>query len=219
MIHYVVASNPDDRVFHRAAKILSEGGVISFPTDTSWVLGVSPNSKTSVEKLYKIKHAVNKKHFSVVCNSISQASKYAFISDFAYKKINRVLPGHYTFIFEPTRDLPRAIKQYRKEKQIGIRIPDSMICSGLVETCGHPIVTTSITKNVLEEHLDGKQDIGFTDEIYSYQIEYVFQNIIDMIIDPGEYEIFGVSSVVDFSSNDDIPVVIREGSGELSLFC
>src|SRR3989339_1142856 len=126
MIHYVISTNPDDRVLKRATYALSEGGLIAFPTDSSWVIAASPMSKVAVERLYKLKNVDHHKHFSLLCNTIAQASRYAFISDAVYKRIRNKLPGPYTFVFTPTNDLPRSIRDYKKEKEIGIRIPASV---------------------------------------------------------------------------------------------
>lgn len=209
MIQYLIAENPDDRIMMKAACLLDDGGVICMPTDTNWVFAASPFSKTGVDRLYRIKCVDRHKHFSIICNSISQASRYAVISDFAFKKINRRVPGGYTFIFSPTHEIPKVIKGYRKEKQIGIRIPDSIICKRLVKFHEKPLITTSVTTNML--------DLNEFDEIYSYLIEDMFGHQLDMILDPGEFYLNGPSSIIDFSESD-IPVIERVGAGDISCF-
>ncbi len=209
MIEYIVAENPDDRVLLSAVKCLNEGKLIAFPTDTNWVFAGSPLKQVAVDKLYKIKGSGKEKHFSLLCDSISSASQFADINDFAFKTIKRKLPGAYTFIFPPAYGIPKAIKNYRKEKQIGIRIPKSLLCQKLIEFNECPIIASSIHPESVE---------SFDGTIYSYQIEQFFEHQLGMIIDPGEVEFAGESSVIDMSTEDGIPIVIRHGAGDVSSF-
>lgn len=215
MIEYIIPENPDDRVLRRASYLLNNNDVICFPTDTNWVLAAAIDSKKGIDLLYKLKGEDQGKHFSIMCSSISQASKYSLISDFAFRKINRKIPGPYTFIFNPSKDLPKAIKSYRKEKQIGIRIPSAIFCKKLLEFHGDALVTTSITSMTLEKKGYSNTYGPYEQEIYSYQIEDAFSAEIKMILDPGDFHFIGPSTVVDFSNGDD-PSVLRKGAGDVS---
>ncbi len=215
MIAYVVSENPDNRVLDRASSSMKEGGIICFPTDTNWVLAACPFSKAGVEKLYKTKRVDRKKHLSIVCNTISQASKYAIISNLIYRSIKSNIPGPYTFIFNPTRDLPKVIKNYRGDRQIGIRIPDSTLCRRLVHAHNSPLITTTLSPSLDEQFSD--YDVEQSGGLLSYQIEEVLGHQLDMILDPCDFEINGPSSVIDFSS-DYTPVVVREGVGDISSY-
>ena len=216
MVEYVIGDNPDDRILEKAKKALQDGGVISFPTDTHWVLAASPFSKKGVEEIYKIKGVDRKKHLSLLCSSISQASDYAIISNSVFKMIKRVIPGHYTFIFPPTRDLPKVIKAYERDREIGIRFPVNRFTQILLEHIDQPLITTSLIPSMLEgeEFFDADNEFS---EIYSYQIEDMLGNHLKMILDPNDFEIVGDSTVIDFSQ-DDQPVILREGQGDISIF-
>ena len=217
MIEYVIPENPDDRILNRASLLMEEGGIVCFPTDTNWVFAASTDSKKGIDALYVIKGAEKGKHFSMMCSNISEASQYGIIYDSAFKKIRKVLPGPFTLIFEPTKELPRAIRGYRKEKEIGIRIPASNLCKRLLEATGKPIITTSITHEMLE-----KTDAGiYLDQdsmIYSYQLEEAYGHRLKMIIDPGDFEFHGSSSVISFATDDGSPEVVRAGAGDVSVF-
>lgn len=217
MIEYIIPESPDDRILNRASELMSDGGIICFPTDTNWVFATSTDSKKGVDALYSIKGAEKGKHFSMICNNISEASQYGMIYDGAFKMIRKVLPGPYTLIFEPTKELPRAIRGYRKEKEIGIRIPKSILCQKLVEANGKPIITTSITHEMLE-NTDAGVFLDQDSMIYSYQIEEAYGHRLKMIIDPGDFEFHGSSSVVCFATDDGTPEVIRAGAGDISIF-
>ncbi len=219
MISYVVSSNPDDRILQRAANFLDDGKLVAFPTDSHWSIATSPYSKSGVDLLYKMKKVDHHKHFSLLCNSISQASKYAYIPDVAYRRIRSKLPGPYTFIFTPTNDLPRYIRDYKKDKEIGIRIPKSVLVNKLVEHLKHPLITTSISSEMLPEFFETeKVEEEGQYEIYSYQIEEGIGHQLAMIIDPGDFEFSGPSTIIDFSKDIYAPVVLREGLGECESF-
>jgi tRNA threonylcarbamoyl adenosine modification protein (Sua5/YciO/YrdC/YwlC family) len=216
MIEYVIAENPDDRILERASKELHNGKLICFPTDTNWIIAASPYSKKGVDALYKLKGEGRGKHFSVICRNISKASEFANISNYCYKILNKVVPGPYTFIFEPVGHLPKPIKSYKKEKQIGVRIPRSKLVNCFVEIHGEPIVTSSLTAEMLLE-LPNSTYMEGQEEIYSYQIEEGYSNILSMIIDPGELSFLGASSIIDFSDGD-VPNILRAGAGDVTPF-
>ena len=220
MINYVIPNNPDGRILERASKSLKDGNLISFPTDTNWVIAASPYSKKGVDSLYKIKEAKIDKHFSLLCCSISQASNFANIHDPVYRKIKRCLPGPYTLIFEPTGELPRYIKSYKKTRQIGIRIPDSILCQNLLNYLSFPLLETSIGPGMLKNSIELEyEEISFKHhEVYSYQIEESIGHLLDSIIDPGELEFVGESSIIDFSKDPLYPTIIREGAGAIDNF-
>ncbi len=204
MIEYIIAENPDDRVLQKASSLLKEGGLVVFPTDTNWLITCDVFNKKGVEKLYKIKNEGNLKHYSVVCDSFSRASEVANIHDKAYRMLKNKVPGHYTFIFEATKKITRAVQASKSDKQVGVRFPPCHLSKKLIETHDHVLLST---------HIDN-QMLGLAEDemIYSYQIEELLMGKIDMILDPGEYNFVGASTIVDLSDESDIHV-IRQGSG------
>jgi tRNA threonylcarbamoyl adenosine modification protein (Sua5/YciO/YrdC/YwlC family) len=217
MIYYVVEENPDDRVIEKGVSIIKGGGVIAFPTDSNWVMGADINSKSGVEKLYRIKKVDKKRHLSLICNSISMANRFSQISNSVYRQIKGVVPGAYTFILPPSKSLPRIIRDYKKEKEIGIRIPNSVICTKLIEALDGAIISASITCKTLGFDDDNSCLSSSEIQLYSYQIEDGLDHLIPLIIDPGEFQLKGESSIIDFSASD-IPILIREGAGSLAPF-
>ncbi len=218
MIEYVIAENPDDRIIQKAIQELKAGNVIAFPTDTTWVLAASPHSKPGVEKLYRIKGMDRKKHLSLICDSISMASTYAQISNETFRLIRRLLPGPYTFIFEPTKNLPRIIESYRRDRQIGIRIPESKLAQRIVEFFESPLLATSLSYSMLIEGTD-RSDIydPSSEEIYSYMVENAFMGKVEMVIDPGDIVMKGQSTIIDFSDSN-VPNIVRKGAGSVIPF-
>lgn len=205
MISYVIAENPDDRVLQRASELLKEGKLVCVPTDTAWVVVCDPFNKKGVEALYRFKGVSPLKHFSLLCDSISKASEVASISDSAFRMIRGKIPGHYTFIFEATKKITKAVQASKTDHQVGVRFVPQKIVNSLLDIHGDVLLST----NISNEMMGLEEDELF----YSFQISERFPSGIDMIIDPGEYEFAGSSTIVDFSQ-DDAPVLIREGAGE-----
>ncbi|VBB43996.1 conserved hypothetical protein [uncultured Desulfatiglans sp.] len=187
--------NPQQRLIHRVAEILEGGGVIAYPTDTFYGIGCDLYNKKGIQLIYRLKNRPLKKPFSFVCDGLTEISRYAVVSNYAYKTMKRLLPGPYTFILEGTRLVPKIM--LTKRKTVGIRVPDNHICQALVHALGKPIISTSA---------------GFDDPL---SIQEAFGHQLDAIIDGGLVS-QSPSSVV--SLIDDIPEVIRVGKGDVSLF-
>lgn len=207
MIEYIIAENPDDRILKKASELLHSGKVICFPTDTNWILACDPHSPRGVELLYRLKGEEKKKHFSLLCDSISRASELAIIDDSAFKIIKRIIPGHYTFIFEATKTSAKFLKATKVDKEIGIRFTPTHFVQELIKTHGDVLMSTNVTHQMLGE------DEG--SPIYSYMLDDSAMDI-SLILDPGEFEFAGQSTIVDFTQG--FPEVIREGAGSISSF-
>lgn len=207
MIEYVQLHNPDDRVLKKASQILSEENIICFPTDTSWILAACITKKKAIEKLYKIKHENDKKHFSILCNDISRATEVAQIDNNAFKILKKIIPGNYTFIFEATKQLAKQIKASKTDKEVGVRFVPSILVNKLIEIHGELLISTNIPKSLFNNE----------DQIYSYMLEDSISHLTDLIIDPGEFEFSGESTIINLA-NPGRPQVVREGSGDFSLF-
>ncbi len=204
MIEYIIAQNPDDRILKRACDFLREGKLICFPTDTNWVVVCDPFNKRAVEDLYKFKGVGPFKHFSLLCASISTATEVAIIDDNAFRHIKRVIPGNYTFIFEASKMVSKNLKASKSDKEIGLRFPPSAVALKLLQVYGKPVLSTNVTAEQLEVASDFP--------IYSELINDKFSHVIAMIIDPGEVEFVGRSTIIDFSKGT--ATLVRMGAGE-----
>ena len=189
------ADNPQQRLINRVCAVLEEGGLIVYPTDTFYGIGCNLFNKRGIQLIYRLKNRPLKKPFSFLCDSLKEISRYALVSNYAYKTMKRLLPGPYTFILEGTRLVPKIM--LTKRKTVGIRVPDNKICLDIIRTFGRPIISTSAV-------FDAPQSI-----------KEAYGSFLDVIIDGGVlYQ--SPSSVV--SLIDDIPEVIREGKGDVSSF-
>lgn len=187
--------NPQQRMVDRVCKAMEDGGLIAYPTDTFYGIGCDLYNKKGIQLIYRLKNRPLKKPFSFVCDDLKEISRYAIVTNYAYKTMKRLLPGPYTFVLEGTRLVPKIM--LTKRKTVGIRVPDNKICQSIVKTFGRPIISTSA----------GHDD--------PYAIQEAFGTHLDIVIDGGP--LFpSPSSVV--SLIDNVPEVIREGKGDVSLF-
>lgn len=195
MIISINPDNPQQRLIDRVCEVLDQGGLIAYPTDTFYGIGCDLYNKKGIQLIYQLKKRPLKQPFSIICDSLKGISRYAKVSDFAYKTMKRLLPGPYTFILEGTKLVPKIM--LTKRKTVGIRVPDNNICTAIVQTLGRPIITTSA------QHED------------PYLIDDAYPNALDIVIDGGILYP-DPSSVISLIGNE--PEVIREGKGDISLF-
>ena len=200
----IYSENPNEREIAKVVKVLRNGGVIIYPTDTVYGLGCDITNTKALERIARIKGIkLDKANFSFVCSDLSNLSDYVKqIDTSTFKILKRSLPGPYTFILPGNNSLP---KEFKKKNTVGIRIPDNNIALEIVKQLGNPIVSTSI-------HDD--------DEIleYSTDPELIFekwQNQVDAVIDGG-YGDNVASTVIDLSGDE--PLLIREGKGDPNVF-
>ena len=201
MIITINPKNPQKRLIRKVVDVLKEGGVIGYPTDTIYGVGCDLFNPEAIKKIHRLKRTDANKPLSFICSDLKDISRYAYVSNYAYKTMKRLLPGAYTFILKATKLVPKIA--LTKQKTVGIRIPDNKICLALVKELGHPIISTSVYKP--DESLYNDPN----------EIEVRFGKQLDLVID-GEVIVAEHSSIIDLS--DDLPKVIRKGKGEVNLF-
>ena len=193
--------NPQPRLIAQVVEILKNGGVIAYPTDTTYGIGCSILNKKALERIYRIKQRERNKPVSFICADLSEISRYAQVSNFAFKVMKRLLPGPYTFVLEASRTVPDLLMT--RQKSVGIRVPDNAICLAIVRELGHPIVTTSA-------NLSGEEPIGDP-----FLVDEELGSQLDLVVDGGILTA-NVSSVV--SLVGDTPTILRRGIGDISSF-
>ena len=203
MIEYIVLQNPDHRIIKKACELLDKDGIVVIPTDTNWVMTARYDSKKAIERMYRLKGESKTHHFSLLCRDISMATEVAIISDSSFRYIKPLIPGHYTFILEAQHKLTKLLSASRNDKQVGIRFVPSKLVSELLQNYGHPLISTNLTHDMLA--------IDDTTDIYGHLIDKQFAHAVDLIIDPGEYDFSGQSTVISLV-NGEIEVV-RVGAG------
>lgn len=194
--------NPQPRHIHTIVEMLLKGGVIIYPTDTIYGMGCSIHQPKAIEKICRIKSiSCDKARLSFICFDLSDLSRYTKpVSTPVYRLLKMYLPGPFTFILPASKQVPKILKT--KKNTIGIRIPDNHIVREIIRELGHPILSTSLPGEMVEE---------FTDPQIIHE---KFKNEIDIVVDGG---IGGMipSTVLDCTTDE--PVVIREGAGKFII--
>lgn len=199
----IYEDKPNEAAVAKVVKVLKEGGLVIYPTDTVYGLGCDITNTKALERIAKIKGVkLDKANFSFICKDLSNISDYVRQIDTAtFKLLKRALPGPYTFILPGNTNLP---KEFKKKTTVGIRVPNNAIALEIVRQLGNPIVSTSIRDedDVIE---------------YTTDPELIFekwQNLVDIVIDGGYGDNVG-STIIDLSGDE--PIVLREGKGSLDI--
>lgn len=200
MLIKIYPENPNQKEIDKVVKVLQDGGLVIYPTDTVYAIGCDALNVRAVEKICKMK-GINpaKSNLSIICYDLSNISEYAKVDTSTFKLMKKNLPGAFTFLLNTTSSLP---KIYKDKKTVGIRIPDNNIIREIVRILGNPVLTTSV-----------KND----DEIIEYStdpelIEERYEKIVDLIVDGG-YGGLDASTIVDCTDGE--PAITRQGKGEL----
>ncbi|MFT7133420.1 MAG: tRNA threonylcarbamoyl adenosine modification protein (Sua5/YciO/YrdC/YwlC family) [Cyclobacteriaceae bacterium] len=195
--------NPQARLIRQAVDIVRQGGVIIYPTDSAYALGCHIGDKQALQRIRQIRRLDDDHNFSLVCRDLSDLGIYARVSNSAYRLLKAATPGPYTFVLQATKEVPRRLVN-PKRKTIGLRVPDNAICSALLSELGEPIMSSSL---ILPGH-----EFPLTDPL---EMRDLLEKQVDLIIDGG---FCGVESTSVIGLEDDQPVILREGRGDLSLF-
>lgn len=198
----IYPENPNEKEIDKVVKILQDGGLVIYPTDTVYAIGCDALNVRAVEQICKMK-GINpaKSNLSIICYDLSNISEYAKVDNGTFKVMKKNLPGAFTFILNTTSTLP---KIYKNKKTVGIRVPDNNIVRELVRALGNPILTTSIKDD--DEVIEYTTDPELINEKYA--------DTVDVIIDGG-YGGIEASTVVDCTGAE--PEIVRQGKGELVL--
>jgi len=194
-IFRVDPQNPEPEIIEEASIALLDGGIIAFPTDTVYGIGVDATNATAVGRLYKIKERSEQKPIPVLIHSLQSLRSLAKeIPDTLFPVIEKFWPGSLTIVFRKYRNTFRALGH---EETIGIRIPDNMVCLSLLSMTARPIATTSANPS-------GQPPATTAEQVMNY-----FGSAIDVILDSGSTGTGEVSTVL--SVADEPFTILREG--------
>lgn len=199
MFLHVHPQNPQERNIRAAVAILQQGGTMIYPTDTIYGLGCDIHQPKAIQHICRIKNIdPSKAQLSFVCYDMSDLSKYIkTISTSTYRMLKYYLPGPYTFILPASKEVPKLLKS--RKNTVGLRIPDNQIARSIVKELGHPILSTSLPGEMVEEYTDPELIHGN------------FNKLVDLVIDGGNGGMVP-STIVDCTGDE--PVMLRKGLGE-----
>jgi tRNA threonylcarbamoyl adenosine modification protein (Sua5/YciO/YrdC/YwlC family) len=193
--------DPQPRRIAQIVETIRDGGLIAYPTDSSYAFGCHIGDKRAMDRIRRIRRTDKNHNFTLVCSDLSEISTYARVDNWAYRMLKAMTPGPYTFILPATREVPKRL-QHPKRRTIGLRVPDHQLVRAVLEALGEPIMSSTLL-------LPG-DDLPLTDP---HEIEERIGHDIDLIIDAGPTGI-EPTSVIDLS--EDRVEVLRIGRGDVS---
>lgn len=195
--------NPQARLIHQAVEILREGGVIAYPTDSSYALGCLMEFKEAQDKIRAIREVDAHHHFTLVCRNLAELANYAQVDNSQFRLLKANTPGQYTFILKATRELPRRL-HHPKRSTVGLRVPKHGVTLALLEVLNAPILSMTLLLPNESEPLND-----------AWQIRECLEHRVDLVIDAGACHA-EPTTVIDLSA--DTPILIRQGAGDASPF-
>ncbi len=197
--------HPDDpqrRLIQQAVAIIDRGGVVIYPTDSSYALGCHIGDKTAMERIQRIRRTDKDHHFTLVCSDLSEIGTYAKVSNTDYRLMKGLTPGPYTFLLRATSVVPRRLMN-PKRKTIGVRVPDNNIVRALLLELGQPIMSSTLIPPGGRRPLDDAQEIRET-----------YEREVDLVIDGG---FCGIEPSTVVSLIDGFPEILRHGKGDVAF--
>jgi tRNA threonylcarbamoyl adenosine modification protein (Sua5/YciO/YrdC/YwlC family) len=196
-------ANPQPRLIAQAVGQLRAGGVVVYPTDSSYALGCQLGDKAAAERIRHIRQTDRHHNFTLVCRDLSEIATYAKVDNQRYRLLKTATPGPFTFILQATHEVPRRL-QHPRRKTIGIRVPDHIIVRALLAELGEPLMSCTLL-------LPG-DDWPLSD---AEEIAERLDAVVDLIIDggPGQHE---PTTVIDLTG--DAPQLLRQGLGDAEPF-
>ncbi|OGI44188.1 MAG: threonylcarbamoyl-AMP synthase [Candidatus Muproteobacteria bacterium RIFCSPHIGHO2_01_FULL_65_16] len=196
-------THPQPRLIKRAAEIVRAGGVIAYPTDSSYALGCHIGDKAAMERIRRIRRLGEDHNFTLVCRDLSEVALYARVSNADYRLLKAHTPGPYTFILPATREVPRRL-QHPRRKTIGLRIPEHPIVRALLAELGAPLMSTTLI-------LPG-EDLPLSDPA---AIRDRLEHDVDLVLDGG---FCGLEPTTVAELEDGVVRVTRRGKGAITPF-
>lgn len=195
--------DPQRRLLQRAVDIIRAGGIVVYPTDSSYAFGWHIGDKAALDKIRWIRQTERDHDFTLVCRDLSDIATYAKVDNWEYRLLRAHTPGPYTFILRATHETPKRL-QDPKRRSIGIRVPDQKIAQELLGMLDEPLMSSTLLlpgdSLPLTEPAEAAARVG---------------NLVDAIIDGGACGT-EPTSIVDFTRGE--IAILRRGKGDTSAF-
>ncbi len=200
---HIHPETPQHRLIHQAVSIIRQGGIIVYPTDSSYALGCHIGDKSAMERIRRIRRVGDEHNFTLVCRDLAEIATYAKISNADYRVLKANTPGPYTFILPATREVPRRLQNPRR-KTIGLRIPNHAITRALLQELGEPLMSSTLIMPNEDMPLNEPDDI-----------RQRLQHDIDLVIEGGTCDVEPTTVVI---LNDGVAEIARAGKGNTAPF-
>lgn len=194
---------PQPRLIQRAVEIIQSGGLIVYPSGTTYALACGMAEKNAVDRIRQLRGLDDDHHFTLACRDLSDIGSYTRVDNTAFRLLKAHTPGPYTFVLRASSEVPKRL-QHAKRRTIGIRVAEHPVARALLEAVGAPLTTTTLL-------LPGDEQV-MTDPV---EIRERIGREVDAVIDAGAGGL-EPSTVIDLSH--DVPVVVRHGAGDARVF-
>ena len=194
--------NPQPRLVDQVVALLREDGLIAYPTDSGYALGIQLGNRDGLDRMRAVRQLDDKHHFTLVCRDFSQLGSLVHIDNAIFRTIKAATPGPYTFILPATSEVPRRLMAPKK-RSVGVRLPEHTLVQALLETLGEPLISTTLL-------LPGETE-PMTE---GWLIKDELDQLLDAVIE-GEAGSLP-TTVVDLTSG--APEIIRYGAGDSARF-
>lgn len=170
-----------------AKKVIKDGGIVVFPTETAYGIAADATDSEAVEKVYEAKSRPRSKGLTAIVDSLEKAEKYTHLSEDERKIIQEFMPGPLTLVTEKNESVPDNLNE-----DFAFRISSGEVASSLAEV--GPITATSA-------NISGRET--------SYSVEDISEELlekVDYVIDAGEISASPTSTIVELKDSNGVKV-------------
>ena len=192
-------TNPQPRLLRLAARTLRDGGVIAYPTDSSYALVCRLDDAEAARRIRVIRGLDERHHLTLMCRDMADVGHFARLDNWQFRIVRQGTPGSFTYLLPATHEVPRRL-QHPRRRTIGVRIPDHRLARALLDEVGAPILSATLIPPEGEEPLNDAESIRAR-----------FGQSLDLIIDAGPCAA-APTTVIDLAQTP--PIVVRRGLGD-----
>lgn len=198
---HVDAERPNPRKLQPAVEALKKGQVIVYPTDTGYAFGCAMSSVKGIAAIRKLKGLDDRSHkpLTMIVGGLTEVGRFGVLNNTHFRVVRRLLPGPYTLVLQATGDVPKTM--HNRHHEVGLRVPDHLVCKLLHDELGEPLLTGSVTR-----YDDAVPELEEAEEL-----ERQHAREVSVVIDVGP--LWPDPSTVLRLIDDEIEV-LREGKGD-----
>ncbi|MGQ5263778.1 L-threonylcarbamoyladenylate synthase [Micromonospora sp. ZYX-F-536] len=195
--------NPQPRIIGQVADLIRGGGLVAYPTDSCYALGVQLGNRDGLDRIREIRHLDDRHHFTLVCRDFAQLGQFVQISNSVFRLVKASTPGSYTFILPATREVPRRML-HPKKRTVGVRVPRHTVTQALLAELGEPLVSSTLVLPGDDEPMT-----------QGWEIKERLDHQLDAVLDAGDCG-KEPTTVIDLSGPE--PEILRRGAGDPTRF-
>ena len=191
--------DPQPRLIRLAAQIVRDGGVIAYPTDSSYALGCQVGNNAAAARMLQIRGLGDSHFLTLMCRDLVHAGRYVRLANWQFRIVRQGIPGSFTFILPATREVPKRL-QNPKRHSVGIRVPEHAVVRALLAELDEPILSTTLILPGATAPLNDPDTI-----------REALETRIDLVLDAGPCPAVP-TTVVDLSTEPG--TIVRTGGGD-----